>query len=320
MRALLFFFFALTAHAAPNDFYSDLFAPGYKPGTRVRAEFRRYENAHAGGKSFGLEQTRVDLSTPVLQSESSTWRAHVYGDYDALSTNAVFSNGRSLPKGLWDAGAGFSNTRALDGGKSFGANFTVGSASNQPFRHFRDLGFNLNLTYKLPQENEAAWILFLGWSNTRNFLNYIPLPGAAYFFKARENLRMLLGVPFLLAYWLPGNQWTVTAFVFPIRTGELKVAYGNPRGLQPYALVKYGTNNFRLTDRANSKERLFFDEGVAQVGLNLPVARGAFLDLSGGQSFARRYYLAEKATQRSGAPGIAADNALFANAKVSASF
>ncbi len=314
--SLLVFLCAAEAQAAANDFYADLFAPGFKLGTRGRGEFRQYQRQ--GGTE--LRQTRFDLSVPLAQTELSTWRAQAHGDYDALDTNSVFPNLRRLPRGLWDAGVGISNTRELGEGRVLGGNVRVGSASDRPFRYGRDYGYAVDFTYKLPRANEAAWIFFLGWSNTRNFLNKIPLPGVAYFFKARENLRMVVGVPFLLAYWMPADAWTVSAFVLPIRTGEIKVAYGNPRGFQPYLLTKYGTQNFRLTERTNADEKLFFEEGVAQTGVNLPVYIRTFVDLYGGYSFERRYFLAEKATERNDAPRIRPENALFAGARLSASF
>ncbi|MFZ8393412.1 hypothetical protein ACO1MB_14295, partial [Staphylococcus aureus] len=75
-----------------------------------------------------------------------------------------------------------------------------------------------------------------------------------------------------------------------------------------------------LFDRTNDKERIFFDDGLAQAGVVIPLSKGLGLDLGGGQSFARRYYLAEKLTDRGSAPTIRPDNAWYGAAKVQAAF
>ena len=314
------FLFSPSAFAAANDFYADLFVPGMNMGTRAKLEQRNYGREFAAGRIFGLKQTRFDASIPVVKGEESSWRTTLFADYDAIESGASFSNGRVMPNQLWEPGAGISHTRNLPEGRSAGGSFSVSSPSDRPFSRARDYGFNLNLTYRLPQADGNAWILFLGVSNTRGFLPYVPMPGAAYFFKAGPKVRGLVGVPFGMIFWTPADLWTVTAFYFPIRVAELRVAYGSPRGIQPFAFVAYRGRNYRLFDRSNDKERLFMEEGVAQSGVSLPLYQGVLLELSGGWSFGRKYFLAEKITDRSGAPSIAPDNALFGSAKLSSFF
>ena len=308
------------AAAGGNDFFAELFAPGMNQGSRAKLEQRVYARQFAGGSPFGLSQTRFETSVPVSGDPDNSWRANAFAEYDGIDSAAAFSNGRRMPNRLWDTGAGFSHSRLLEEGRTAGGSFTINSPSDRPFSAGRDLGFNLNLTYKIPQPDGNAWILFLSASNTRGFINYVPLPGAAYYFKTGKNLRGLVGVPFLLLLWQPADPWIVTTFYFPLRSGEIRVSYGRPFGFQPYGLVNFRTRNYRLFDRAAEKERLFSEEAVAQLGLNFPIAKGLLCDVSGGTSFARRYFLAEKATDRQDTPRIAPDNALFAQAKVSANF
>jgi hypothetical protein len=318
LKALLF---CALAFAAGNDFMGDLMSPpGMSRGPRARYEYRHYGNAGMNHESFELRQSKFDVSTPLVTEENSQWRAHASADYDSINTKALFPNGRQLPNRLWDIGAGLTHSRTVQGDRTLGGNFTVGSASDRPFGAGRDLGFSLNLTYKVPQENEAAWIFFVSMSNTRGFLNYLPLPGVAYAFKAGERTRLVLGIPFLMIFWRPLDPWIVTFMYFPIRTVELRVAYGSPRGLQPYALASFRSRNFRIYDRAEKEERLFNDEGLLQAGLNLPVQRWLAFDLGGGLSFERKYFLAKKLTHRGSSPLITAENAVFGHFKATASF
>jgi hypothetical protein len=311
----------LPALAATGDFFGDLFAPpGMSQASRLRLEQRSFSREHAGGMPFGLAQTRLELSTPVAASESSSWRANLFADYDAIESGASLPGGRLMPNRLWDPGLGVSHSRTLEDGRTAGGSLTVSSPGDRPFSKARDLGLNLHLTYKMPQSDGNAWILFLSVSNTRGFLPYVPLPGAAYYFRSGRKLRGLAGVPFVLLHWTPADRLAVTFFYFPLRTAELKVAFGEAGALQPYALVSYRTRNYMLSDRPDPKERLFYEEGTAQAGVLVPLGKAVGLDFAGGQSFGRRYFTANKITDRSDAPTMRPDNALFAAAKLQALF
>ena len=321
LLALKALFLSCLAFSASNDFMGDLMSPpGLTPGARARYEYRHYGNAGANGENFSLKQSKLDLSAPVISEENNHWRAHASADYDDIRTKAVFPSGRVMPSHLWDIGAGVSHARTVQGDRTLGGNFSLSSASDRPFGAARDMGFSLNVTYKIPEVNEAAWIFFLSMSNTRGFLNYVPLPGAAYAFKAGERTRLVLGIPFLMAIWKPTDLWTVTFLYFPIRTTELRVSYGSLRGLQPYALASFRSRNFRLKDRTDKDERLFNDEGLLQAGLNVPLSRSFAVDLGGGLAFARRYFLASKLTEQPSSPAIRVENAAFGHLKATATF
>lgn len=314
-------FLLSTLPAMANDFMGELMAPpGMRLGSRIQNEFRQYGNSGANRENFKLQQNKFEVSTPISQSETGNWRAKASADYDSIETNATFPNGRKMPNRLWDVGGGFSHNRPVQGDRTLGGNFSVGSASDRPFGAGRDLGFSLNLTYKVPAENEAAWIFFVSFSNTRGFLNYLPLPGFAYSFKANSQVRMVIGVPFALVFWRPTDLWMVSFMYFPIRTAELRLSYGSPRGPQPYVLASFKTRNFRLYDRADKEERLFVDEGLFQTGFNLPVVKGVVAELGGGLSFARRYFLATKVTDHAKAPLVKVENAPFGHIKLMAFF
>lgn len=304
---------ATTSQAAGGEMFAEIFAPpGLAQRTRVRAEYRHY-----GDESVELRQVKTEASMPVVKTESGGWRAHAQADYDALSSTERFPNGRLLPNRLWDLGGGVSHSRALEEGRTVGGGLTVSSPSDRPFGRGRDYGFNLNLTYKVPAENESAWIFFLSASNTRGFLNYVPLPGAAYAFKAGDRLRLVLGIPFVLAFWMPSEVLTVTFTYFPLRNVELRLGVGARRGLSGYVLGNFRARNFRLHDRPNSDERLFTEEGLAQAGLNVPLLGPAVtLEAGGGYAFARRYFLAESMGDRKDAPSIRPGNTPFGFAKL----
>jgi hypothetical protein len=318
---LSYFLVPVFALAASNDFMADMLAPpGLRPNVKAKYEYRHYDDAGSNHQAFSLRQSKAEISVPIASDPNGNWRAQAGADYDELKTRASFPNNRSMPSRLWDLGAGISHSRSLQNGRGLGGNFSVSSPSDRPFSAGRDLAFSLNAMYRIPGENEAAWILFLSFANNRGFLNYVPLPGAAYSFKAGERTRLVLGVPFVMLFWRPVDPLAVSFFYLPIRTAEIRVTYGPPMGWQPYALASFRTRNFYLHGRADKEEQLFSEEGLFQGGLNVPVAKGWSLDLGGGLAFGRLYFLASKATDRDSAPRLRAENAPFAHLKASASF
>lgn len=318
--SLLILFSGSLASAASGEMFAELFAPpGAAQRGRAALEFRQY-----GESEVKLNQTKFDASLPLARNESGSWRTHAQVDYDAIETSGDstrFSNGRLMPNRLWDIGAGFSHARNLEDGKVAGGSLTIHSPSDRPFGRARDYGFNLNLSLKLPQENESAWILFLSASNTRGFLNYFPLPGAAYAFKANDRLRLVLGLPFVLALWTPADAVTVLFSYFPLRNAEARIGLGKRRGLSGYLLARFRTRNFRLHDRPSSEERLFQEDGLAQAGIQFPLLGPALsLETGAAYAFERRYYLAEKQTQRSSAPTLKPAPVAIGFAKLNAIF
>lgn len=308
------------AHAAGGEFFGE-FLNATEPGaTRARLEERVYQSEYAAGVPYGLAQTRFDGSAPLAMSERSSWRANLFADYDAITSTAVFPNGRVMPNRLWDPGAGVSYARALDDGHSVGGSLTVSSPADRPFATARDTGFTLNAHYRLPQESGNAWIFFVSASNTRGYLNYVPVPGAAYYFHKGRELHGLVGFPFAMISWQPTDIFRLTAFAALLRTAEVRATLGREGAIQGYALVSYRTRNYRLYDRTDANERLFFEEALAEAGVIVPVAKGFNFELGGGQSFARRYFLADHVSDRSSAPAIQPDNALFAAGRFQASF
>ena len=229
--------YVTSAFAGPNDFYSDLFVPGKKSAVRSKAEFRKYSKESMAGDRFSLEQSRLEASAPIYSAEEFNWRATAFAEYDDIESSARFPDGRIMPNRLWDLGVGIGHNRELAEGKSVSGNLSLSSPSEKPFSAGRDMGITLNLSYKLPQADENAWIFFLGFSNNRGFLNYVPLPGVAYFYRASSQLRMVLGLPFAMLFWLPGENWTVSAYYFPIRSADL-----TRRG--PTAAVTYRERSF----------------------------------------------------------------------------
>lgn len=307
-----------------GELFGELFGrPEKKPVTKFSYQARQYESSGLKntGHKLTLRQHEVEAAIPLERDYNHSWKLFLNGTLDELKSQGRFPNGRPMPNALWDPSVGLNYKHEYEAsGHTLGANFNVGSPSDRPFGALRDLSFQLNMTYKVPKENESAWIFFLSFANNRGFLNYVPLPGFAYFFRAHERLRMLVGLPFVSLFWTPFEKTVVSFTYFPLRNAQARVSYFLFGPAHVYLQAKHQSKNYFLSDRTAPRERLFYEEGVVSAGVTAPLERYALADLNFGYSFDRQYFLGEKSSARKGDQRLSAGSAPFASAKLVLTF
>lgn len=284
------------ARANINEIFAELL--GCPDRGRVKASYQVKQSQTRGIKhsphTFGLRQHQLEATIPLNGLSDRKWKLHLNVEADEIRTGARFPNGRSLPRTLWDAGLGLSHSRILESGRTLAASLLVGSNSDQPFSAARDVVFQGNLVLKSPAAGESAWLYFLNISNNRSFANYLPLPGFAYYFQASDSLRMAVGLPFVMAFWSPFEKAVVNFSYFPLYNGQLRFSYFLFGPAQLYAQARYQSRHHLLSDRSDSRERLFNEEILGQLGFSMPLERNAMVDVSGGYTFDRKVYLSRK--------------------------
>lgn len=318
MRFLLYFFLPLAAHANVNEIFAELLGRPDRAGLKASYEMRQYESTpmKAGGGKLGLRQHSAEASIPLSRLSDKKWKLLFSGDVDEIRTNARFPNGRPLPNTVANVGAGLSHIRMLEGDRIVGGSFLLGSSGDQPFAAARDFSFQANLVYKLPAENEAAWIFLLSFANNRGLFNYAPLPGFAYFFRASEKLRIAVGLPFFTLLWSPLEKTVFSLSYFPLYNTQAKLSYFLFGPAHVFAQLKYQSKNFFLSDRRNDKERMFAEEAVANVGFAMPLERNILVDASAGYSFDRKFFLGEKITEKKLGQVVRPKNAPYASVRL----
>jgi hypothetical protein len=299
--AAIAFLAAAPAHANLNELFTELFGRPREPRVRVGYEFRQWKarEMKTGGGPLAFRQQLVDLSIPLKSTDDEKWRLDLGGRLDEPRTEAQFGNGRAIPNRLWDVGAGLSYSRQLEADRALAFSFQLATNGDEPFRHGRDVTAQANLLYKRPAPGpEAAWLFALNFSTNRNFANYIPIPGFAYFFRPTESLRLALGVPFFTALWNPVPKAILNVSYFPLNNAQARFSYFFFGPAQAYAQVRYQTKNFLTADRVFTRERLFYEEAVVQAGLTSPVSRSLSFDLYGGVSFDRKFFFGRRTTDK----------------------
>lgn len=315
--------FAAPAEANINELFAELFGRAREPRVRLGYEFRQWETrpVKTGGGPLAYRQHLADVSVPLASTENEKWRLDLTGRLDEASTGARFANGRMIPARLWDIGAGASYSHQLEEERSLAFSFLFGSNGDEPFRHARDLTAQANLLYKRPAPGpEAAWIFALNFSTNRNFANFIPIPGVAYYFRPTESLRLALGVPFFTVLWNPVPRAILNISYFPLNNAQARLSYFVFGPAQAYAQVRYQTKNFLPADRVSSKERFFYEEALAQAGITSPLSKSLMVDLYGGVSFDRKFFFGRRTTDKQSTQVLRPEQGPFGSLRLIASF
>ncbi len=323
MLSIILLLISPWAMANSNELFAELLSGRPDRGNvRTSVESKIYETAdikHSQEK-YGLRQYRVETSIPLQHLEDKKWKLHLNGFHQEIRSNYLFPNRRSIPNSLWKINAGVSHSRLTEENRTIGGNLFVGTNSDRPFGYSRDLVFQANFIYKIPTEGDNAWIFFLNFSNDRGFANYIPIPGAAYFFRPAENLRLALGVPFFFLFWTPFEKAVFNVSYFPLYNGQAKFSYFLFGPAHLYLQAKFEGENSRISERANSSERFLQEELQGLLGFVMPIEQRLLLEGNGGFSWDRKVFLGEKSSDRKLGQIARPDKVPFATIKISASF
>lgn len=320
LSLFLLFTLPFTAHASLGEVFAELIGRPERGGLKTAYELKQYETATEGGPKLGLRQHSLQINTPLSSLSDRKWKLMLGGGLEEIRTSARFPNGRPLPNQIWDAKAGVSYMRLTDEDRTVGGYFQLGSNSDRPFGAFRDTSIEATAFYKIPKENQAAWIFFLSFANDRGFLNYVPLPGAAYFFLPHPKLRMAVGVPFLMMFWSPIDKGVLSFTYFPINRAQAKFSYFFFGPAHAFIGAKYHSRNSFPSDRSARKERLYYEEAVAEAGFSMPLERYLMVEGTAGYSFDRKYYLGEDQRDKKNGQVSRPGDSPFASVRLVATF
>jgi hypothetical protein len=323
MLSFIILFCSTLALANSNDLFAELLSGRPDRGNvRTSLESRIYETAEIKNSQemYGQRQYRLETTIPLQHLEDKKWKLHLNGFHQEIRSNFLFPNRRGIPNSLWKIQAGASHTRLTEENRTLGGNLFVGTNSDAPFGYSRDLIVQANFVYKIPTEGDNAWLFFLNFSNDRSFANYIPIPGAAYFFRPAESLRLALGVPFFFLFWTPFEKAVFNVSYFPVYNGQAKFSYFLFGPAHIYLQAKFEGESSRISERNNSRERFLQEELQGLLGFVMPLEQRILLEANGGYSWDRRAFLGEDSSDRKLGQIARPEKTPFATIKLSASF
>ncbi|RJX29779.1 MAG: hypothetical protein C4525_13890 [Desulfarculus sp.] len=262
-----------------------------KANLKYRSEYAPQRGVEDQPADWGYWRQGLTWLAPVWQNPRQEMFLHGRVNYLRVDTEAVLPNsGRAFPKELWDLRLGGTYRRRTAGGWVLGGDFTVGSPSDRPFNSYDDTSINATVTLMTVQQKKHYWLFFVNYSNTRDFLADVPLPGAAYAYRPGPELQLLLGLPLASVRWRPAPRVNLRGlYVFP-RTIITLAGYRLTSWLEAYTGFDWTYQRYFLHDRTDTKDRFFYYQKQIKLGLDFRLSKGLRLDLSGGYVFDRMWF------------------------------
>lgn len=287
----------------------------------------RYETTVFGQQSvkdqdtdLGFTRYDLDIVLPLFQNESyETALTAGIGATDLATRAAMLDAQTRLPDHLWDIALGGKFRKRLDNEWIAGMSLSVGSPSDRPFDSLGETTLNATATLQIPAGNGNQHLLSLNYATNRDVLQYVPLPGYAYHWNQGRRAHVLLGLPFSWAQWRPTEALTLqAAYVIP-RTVHAKASYEIIKGLELYSGFDWQSRQWFRAGRSDDDDRLFYYEKKATLGLQIELAQGLTIDLTGGYGFDRFFFEGEDYDDR-GDSRISFGDGLFAAAEIALLF
>lgn len=256
--------------------------PGYS-ATWNPARAVRNQNAE-----LGMVRQELSLLAPVwseggdlLFATANVKNVHTYTD--ALLPDT----GRRFPRDLWNASIGLAYLHRFDNGWTGGGLVNVGSASDKPFKSFREMNVNFAGFLRVPTfEERDAWLFSLFYSPGGQ-LNF-PIPGIAYQWNPSDRFHLTIGLP-LAVMWKPTDDLTFNASYIPLTNIKANLDYRLTDELHVYGGYEFLNDSYFLADRVERRDRFLIFEQRVIGGLKFNVFETVNLDLNAGYSFGRYF-------------------------------
>ncbi len=271
-------------------------------------------------RGLGMDQYRLDVNAPVYQDERQEWVLSAgYGGWD-IDTDAVLPDtGDGFPTCLHDVRVGASYRTKLDNDWIWGAGAYVGSPSDDPFHSGDEVSVSARGFVRIPHGERNAFLVFLAFSNVRDFAQYIPLPGAAYHWRPTDRLSILAGAPVSSVQWRPTDKLTITGRYMLLRNIHARIGYEVVDNCEIYGLFEWDNDEFFRYDRPDDDDRLHHYEKRLGGGVKINLTDDLTLDLSAGWAFDRMWFEGEDFDER-GQNRLDLDDGLYVGAVVSFRF
>jgi hypothetical protein len=253
----------------------------------------RYESVDTNRQrvDLGMVDYDMQLLVPLKQSEVSELTMTVgAGALDLASRAQLPNSAEPLPDHLWNIRFGGSYRQYLDEERMFGVLGHIGSPSDKPFDSIEEVEVNLTGMLRIKAEDYNAWILLLNFSNNRDFLPYVPIPGAGYFYQPSREFHALLGAPLTFFNWRFQEKWNLFAsYIFP-RKLLAELSYAATEKTKLYGRFDWRSRRWFRSKRDDDSDRLNYYEKLVRGGLQFDLTKTFTLDLHAGYAFDRFFY------------------------------
>lgn len=242
---------------------------------------------------LGFARQWLQVMGPILQDPNQEISANVGVGAVTSTGDAHLPDTRDrFPRVLYDTVVGTTWRRRLENGWIIGANMQVGSPSDKPFASVEEVSVQGNGFVQIPWREHLSWLVMVNYSNNREFLPNVPIPGVALNYQPSRNLHVIAGVPFSMVRWRPeaADAFELSASYMMIRTLRAKLGYDLLENVQLYAGFDWRNWRYFRHDRLYDHHRLFYYEKRVRMGVQWEINEDLSLDGYGGYSFDRFWF------------------------------
>jgi hypothetical protein len=269
----------------------------------VRSDYRIYvvpEQPVTGqAADLGMLQHDFTLSSPLWQDASDEWAASVRVRSQQFDTTAILPDtGEPFPDELWNIRFGASYRHRFHNGWTGGAHLGVGSPSDRPFHSLDEIEVGATALLSVPWRGQDAWLFFLNYSNTREFIPNIPLPGLGYAYRPSDRFSAVIATGFGSIEYRPTEKLTLMASYTALRTVDARVMYTLFRAVRLWANFDWTSERYFRVDRQDHDDRLFYHEKRVRLGAIIGIARQLYVEVVAGYTFDRFYFEGESYSDR----------------------
>lgn len=208
-----------------------------------------------------------------------------------IKTNFGAYKTRLSATDLYEVNLGFSYSTLTQNKKPIGTSFSIGSASDKPFKKTDDATYTASAFFVNPNSDKSAWTYMVFISNNTPLLNYFPIPGVLYSTKS-ENFQGSFGIPINSLRWkFHKNVRFDFALLGPFYQTEVVYLHSEKKE------IAIGSNwfskSYLLEQREHKEDRLFLEEKKLYLSYREVFLKQHFYEVKLGQVFDRRLFTAK---------------------------
>lgn len=245
-----------------------------------------------------MNQQKLNISVPVGKIADGLVGVSLSGSTLHIGDNVRLESGTVLPSELYRAEIGSQYFKMSADRTSWGMRASIGFTGDEVFKSSKDGSFSGNIYYSQAPSADGFWIFTVFIANNSPLGNYIPIPGAIYFYKT-PTFTGLFGFPIVSMQWTPVNPWSFGVSIFG-PTISTEANYGSIDDMQIFVNAGWSQQSFILKDRIIEKDRLTIEEKKVGFGIRTPVLGFIGAEFQVAKSFERRAYIGEGLFKKAG--------------------
>ncbi len=265
-----------------------------QPSFTYQALVHEQQNAGASAKMGPIFQSGRYI-LPLQQSERKEMALSFDYERFDLNTDAV---GSSFSEIYEDYRFGYHYRQWLREDRQIGFSGQIGSPSDEPYHSFDDVSLNATAMLRQSAGKTDAWYFFLNFSNTREWLPYVPIPGIGYAWQSREDITALWGVPYTVIRWKPTQNATLLTTYWLPRTIFVRGGYRLTQQWELYSSFAWNSRRYFRRDRSDNDDRLQFYQKQVAAGVVWQFSERLRFDFKAGYGFDRFIFEGEDYSDR----------------------